>query len=253
MKLTTPILFVCYKRYEYVEKTLSKILEHNPNNLYISIDAPRTTNDVLDVNEVKLLIKKILLEKNFDEKNVQYKIEQENIGCELNILNSIDWVFKKENEVIIIEEDVLIGNNFFGFIINNKEKVISGEYTCISKVLYNSLLNIDSFQFNAHGWYINKDNWYNTFLIRNFKNNTDLIENIIKSVYKPSPDAYKAVKYTMEQHHFHWDEKFKWNIFLQNKKILYLPENSTEHIGIISTNKDDIFMVNDNNEIIKLM
>lgn len=252
MSLNVPILFICYKRFDYVKETLSKILEFKPNKLYISIDGSRDNNDIQDVIEVKKTIEELLGDNLFDRSNVYYKIEEENLGCEINIINSINWVFNKEEEVIIIEEDVLVTDEFIDFIIKEKDNVIKGEYVCISKILYDSL-GLDSFQFNAHGWYITKLNWVNTFSIQNIKKDNFMFEKIIKLIYKPSPDAYKALKYTLEQRHFHWDENFKHNIFLKNKKILYVPDNSTKHIGLISTNKDDKFTLNETNNIIKLI
>ena len=59
MSLNVPILFICYKRFDYVKETLSKILEFKPNKLYISIDGSRDNNDIQDVIEVKKTIEEL--------------------------------------------------------------------------------------------------------------------------------------------------------------------------------------------------
>lgn len=227
--LDIPILFICYKRHEYTNFVFNKILELKPKHLYVSIDGPRNESDVDDIDKVKNIV--------FNQPNTKYLIQDKNIGCERNILNSIDWIFSEHEEAIIIEEDVFFDNRFIEFIIENKHKVNQHDFLCISKLLYNSHKN-DVYQFNSHGWYINKENFYSTYEHIDFLNDNKKMERIIKELYRPSPDSYKALYYTLSKKSFHWDEHLKYNIYFKNKKILYFPDEYTAHIGINSTNKE---------------
>lgn len=229
--MDTPILFICYKRYNYVKKTLKKILDNKPKILYISIDGGKNSIDELEINKTINVINTLLLEFNYN--NVIFIKSNMNLGCDENIIISINKVFECENELIIIEDDILISKKFINFIENNKNKIINKDYICISNSASSSKIK-DGYQFNCHGWYITKNNWLNIFERINILENEELFETIIKYVYQPSFDSYEPLKYSLKKGTFYWDECFRYNIFIKNKKILYLPPYTTKHIGLIS-------------------
>lgn len=93
-----PILIVCYLRPEKLETLLSQ-LTSSTRKIYIYID--RANNRDLKINNQVFEV----AEKFKDSLNIKIYWEERNQGVGLGVPSALNWVFKFEDEVIILEDD----------------------------------------------------------------------------------------------------------------------------------------------------
>ena len=137
--MNVPVLLLLFNRPDFTNQLIEKLRIIKPSKIYINIDGPRKEN----LNE------KILCKKVFDEtKKIDWKTEKHinvsdyNKGCRKSVREAIDWVFSKEKQAIILEDDCIPSSAFFDFCTellikynnNNKIKVISGSNFQIKKI-----------------------------------------------------------------------------------------------------------------------
>lgn len=112
-KVDVPVLLIGFNRPDLIEQNLENLRQQHVQNLYITIDGPRTgrDDDFQKVEEVRSLVKAI----DFCP-NVHLKIREQNVGCEVNVSEGIAWVLEEEEYVIVLEDDVMAHESFFRFM-----------------------------------------------------------------------------------------------------------------------------------------
>ena len=113
----SPLLIICFNRPLKV-KNLIKIISQNSksfNKVYFKIDGPKNTQDKIKINQIISQIINLKKKKYF---KVFMKIEKKNQGLQKNIISGIDWAFKKNKELIILEDDNIPSPSFLSFVIN---------------------------------------------------------------------------------------------------------------------------------------
>lgn len=102
-----------FNRPDLTKVVLDKILEQNPQKLYVVADGPRKNrpDDVENSKRTRAL---------FD--NIPEHIEcirlfrDNNLGCKLSVSSGITWFFEQEEYGIILEDDCLPNDSFFPFV-----------------------------------------------------------------------------------------------------------------------------------------
>lgn len=120
--LNTPVVYIAFNRPEHTRVTFEIIKKIKPKTLFIVLDGPRINNKEDDKKCEK--VKEIVSEINW--KAEIYQIFSEiNLGCKKRITTGLDFVFKKVDKAIILEDDCLPNEDFFDFceiLLNKYEK-----------------------------------------------------------------------------------------------------------------------------------
>jgi hypothetical protein len=113
MNFEVPILLLGFNRPALFEKTLFRILQINPINLYISLDGPRLnkTDDIENCQKIKDLVASIDLPGCI----IHLKFSDINLGCKEAPKSAIDWFFSEVEYGIILEDDCFPSLSFFSF------------------------------------------------------------------------------------------------------------------------------------------
>ncbi len=112
MLFDIPILLIVFNRPSKTQKLFDVIKKIKPKNLYVSCDGPRN-NEPKDIKlcaEVKKIFTKIDWECNL---NTNYS--EKNKSCRINVIESINWFFSKQEKGIILEDDCIPDLTFFNF------------------------------------------------------------------------------------------------------------------------------------------
>lgn len=115
--LKTPVLLVGFNRPDTISPVFDRIAAARPTRLYVAIDGPRpdqanpsdTAEDTL-VEQVRQIVQQVDWPCQ-----AHYRFNETNLGAEVTISSAIDWVFEKEEYVIIIEDDIIAPLSFFRF------------------------------------------------------------------------------------------------------------------------------------------
>ncbi len=116
----TPILFIIFNRPELTKQVFQEIKKQKPKFLFIAADGPRK-HIKEDIN--KCMKTKELVLKGIDwDCEVKTLFREENLGCGKGVSLAIDWFFDHVEEGIILEDDCLPHESFFGYCESLLEK-----------------------------------------------------------------------------------------------------------------------------------
>lgn len=113
----TPILFTIFNRPDTTLLVFKQIRKAQPKKLYIAADGARTEKEAELCNETRKIVDLI----DWDC-SVEKLFQKDNLGCRKGMIKAITWFFDNEPEGIILEDDCLPSNSFFGFCSTLLEK-----------------------------------------------------------------------------------------------------------------------------------
>lgn len=186
----SPLLIICFNRPLKV-KNLIKIISQNSksfNKVYFKIDGPKNTQDKIKINQIISQIINLKKKKYF---KVFMKIEKNNQGLQKNIISGINWAFKKNKELIILEDDNIPSPSFFKFC--NKMLSLYRNNKNIMHISGTSFLKnrkIDDYYFSkildCVGWATWKSSWNK--LIKKFNLNEVLDKKQFKNYFNTNEE-----------------------------------------------------------------
>lgn len=177
MKKLAPILIIGFNRPTHFRKTLNALSKNElakKSTLFISIDGPRNERDEKSQKLIHKTIQKVY--GNFESINIIKN--RKNKGLALNITDSITEVLKKNNKIIVLEDDLITSKSFLRYMNNALDF-----YQNKKRVWHINAHNLTDFKdrrneiflwrfMNCWGWATWRDRW------ENFERNP---ESIIKS------------------------------------------------------------------------
>lgn len=111
--LNTAVLFLVFNRLESSKKVFQAIREAKPPRLYIAADGARAEREG-ETEKVQEL-------RNYLVSSVDWPCEVKtlfrdtNLGCKYAVSGAISWFFDHEEQGIILEDDCLPSQSFFGY------------------------------------------------------------------------------------------------------------------------------------------
>jgi hypothetical protein len=112
MGVCSPILFLVFNRPEQTARVFEAIRAARPERLYVAADGPRP--DRLGEAERCAQVRAIATAVDWPCQ-VQTLMRSENLGCGAAVSGAIDWIFSREEEAIILEDDCLPDASFFDY------------------------------------------------------------------------------------------------------------------------------------------
>ncbi len=108
----TPILFCIFNRPELTAQVFDAIRRRKPKTLLIAGDGPRTSHpeDAAKVEAAREIVSQIDWPCE-----VQTRFLSENLGCKHAMSSAISWAFEQTEQLIILEDDCLPDQSFFGY------------------------------------------------------------------------------------------------------------------------------------------
>lgn len=112
-KLIVPVVFCVFKRLDTTKEVFEKIRKAQPAKLYIISDAPR--------EQIAGEKEKVEAVRQYIDSHVDWKCEivrqyaEENMGCGKRLSSGISWVFEREEQAIILEDDCVPDDTFFRY------------------------------------------------------------------------------------------------------------------------------------------
>jgi len=110
--MNTAILFLVFNRPDTTSQVFEAIRKAKPPRLYVAADGPRLgrKEEIIKCKETRLIA------TNVDWPcTVITLFREENLGCKIAVSSAIDWFFEREEEGIILEDDILPSQTFFSF------------------------------------------------------------------------------------------------------------------------------------------
>jgi hypothetical protein len=111
MKL--PCLILAYSRVQGVKNLLDQCLSNGVSRIYVAIDGPRSEIDKINQRGIRELVDKY---SSTTDVPIRVWQREQNLGVAVAIITAIDWFFESEPQGIILEDDLLVGSDFFDFV-----------------------------------------------------------------------------------------------------------------------------------------
>lgn len=110
--MRSAVLFLVFNRPETTRQVFEAIRAAKPPRLYVAADGPRPSrpDDVRRCAEVRDIATRV--DWPCDVKTL---FRDQNLGCKIGVSEGINWFFEEEEEGIILEDDVLPLQSFFGY------------------------------------------------------------------------------------------------------------------------------------------
>lgn len=113
MRHKIPILILAYNRPDLVEQVMRVVQIYQPARIYLSCDGsrPYVQGDAEAVARTQQVLCQMV---NWDC-DVKYLFRDSNLGCAQGVYEAITWFFDNEEYGVILEDDVLVSQDFFKF------------------------------------------------------------------------------------------------------------------------------------------
>jgi hypothetical protein len=109
---TPPVLLLIFNRPELTEKVMEKIRRAEPGKLFVGADGPR--KDQSEDEKRCEQARRVATQVDWDcELHTQFR--NENLGCRKAVSSAITWFFNHVEEGVILEDDCVPSDSFFGF------------------------------------------------------------------------------------------------------------------------------------------
>ena len=110
--LNTAVLFLVFNRPDTTKQVFEAIRQAKPPRLFVAADGPRPNREgeAADVEQVRQIATAVDWPCE-----VKTLFREKNLGCKMAVSGGIDWFFQNEEHGIILEDDCLPNNDFFGF------------------------------------------------------------------------------------------------------------------------------------------
>ena len=102
----TPILLVIFNRPDLTQAVLKQIKRYEPTKLYIAADGPR--EGVPGEKELCQQTRNLVTSGVDWDCEIKTLFREQNLGCGVNVAQSISWFFSHEDMGVILEDDILV-------------------------------------------------------------------------------------------------------------------------------------------------
>lgn len=237
--IKTPVVLICFNRPNLTKKTFNQIKKNKPSKLFLIMDGPRYKNSQ-DIQNIKK-VRKIIEEINWKCK-IYKNFSKNNLGLKKRVVSGLNWVFKKVDKAIILEDDCYPSDSFFYFcetMLNFYKKnknigIITGNN------FQNKPVDNNSYYFSKYSHIWGWATWRRTWKLYN--DNDQKIQNFVKSSkFKKICKILDEQKYWIDMHHQiksgtlkSWAYYFLLNMWKNNYLTVTPNLNLIENLGINS-------------------
>lgn len=150
--ISVPVAFIIFRRPETTKRVFEEIRRAKPDKLYIIADGARPNVD--GEQELVDSTRKVVEIIDWDCEVVRV-YARENLGLRERVFTGLDEVFSREDRAIILEDDCLPSETFFGFTAELLEKYKTDERVAlVSGFNFAPRKKLESDYFFSHSTYI---------------------------------------------------------------------------------------------------
>lgn len=113
-----PVLILAYARDENVIALIDQITEQNTSHVYLSVDGAKNSKIATAQNRMISKSQEIVRRRGL-KLSVWHRLS--NLGVGASVPRGIDWFFSREDAGIILEDDLLVENDFFAYVTKSMD------------------------------------------------------------------------------------------------------------------------------------
>lgn len=242
--MKTPVLFLVFNRPDTSARVFAAIRTARPERLYVAADGPRAGRG----GEAELCAETRRIATAVDWPcEVKTLFRDANLGCGRAVSDAISWFFDNEPEGVILEDDCLPNQDFFGYCAELLER-----YRHEEKIMHIGGTNYQegvkrgqgSYYYSAYshvwGWASWRRAWQRYgFNVRNMP--ADKFEGVLKEYFsaKSERSYWRWIYNKMVQEQIDtWDYQWQFSIWLVKGVSVIPNSNLVSNIGNVGTHVD---------------
>lgn len=106
-----PVLLIFFNREDEVQQVIDAIRKYAPEKMYLASDGGRTEKEHQKVLRIREKVK-----QSIDwECQIKCLFSDKNLGCQWGPITAVNWIFENEDRCIILEDDCVPDDLFFGY------------------------------------------------------------------------------------------------------------------------------------------
>ena len=105
-----PVLLIVHRRVEETRRVFDAVAHARPRRLFVAADGPVSAADRAACEETRSVVRRI----DWDCE-VAYDFSETNLGPDARVISAVNWVFTAADSVVVLEDDCLPHERFFGF------------------------------------------------------------------------------------------------------------------------------------------
>lgn len=233
--IKTTVAIFAFNRPNHLLNCLNSIIKNpqtNKFNFVVFVDGPRNADDA------KLIKESINVAKQFTKSlNLNIIANEVNLGLSKSLISGIDKVFNSVDQIIVLEDDLIVGHNFLDFMISGLERYRqNSRVASIHGFTYDFLKQDASSYFirgaDCWGWATWKDRWETVEW-----DSRKLLERLIELNLISSFDLEGAYPYSnlLERQMLgkvdSWAIRWHASMFIQNRLTLFPSRSLVENKG----------------------
>lgn len=232
-----PIIIFCYNRLDSLKLLINSLLKNKEfleTELIIYSDAAKTSHDLKNVELVRAYV------DSMDIINRKTIIKREvNFGLAKNIINGVTEVINNFGKVIVLEDDLIVSENFLCYMnsalnfYKNREYIFSiSGYTAQLKSLKNYEKDTYlSYRPSSWGWATWKNKWDGIdWKIEHFNEfSKDRVE--VNRFNRGGIDMYRMLKHYMIGKNNSWAIRWAYAMYKKDKYAIYPKISKIQNIG----------------------
>ncbi len=163
MNIDAPVLLIFFNREDEVLKVIQAIRKCAPRKMYLASDGGRTKKEHEQIVELRRKVKEAI-----DwECQLNFLFSDKNLGCQWGPVTAVNWVFEKEEQCIILEDDCIPDISFFSYCDellkryakNDNVWMISGDNYLNDNTMFGQADYTFSLRTDTWGWATWKRAW----------------------------------------------------------------------------------------------
>lgn len=118
-----PVLLIFFNREDEVQQVIDAIRKYAPEKMYLASDGGRTEKEHQKVLRIREKVK-----QSIDwECQIKCLFSDKNLGCQWGPITAVNWIFENEDRCIILEDDCVPDDLFFGYCEQLLERYADNE------------------------------------------------------------------------------------------------------------------------------
>jgi hypothetical protein len=231
----TTVAIFAFNRPNHLLNCLNSIIKNPQSDKFdfvIFVDGPRNSDDAKYINE------SIQVAKNFAKYlNINVIANEVNLGLSKSLVSGINKVFNSADQIIVIEDDLIVGRNFLDFMMNGLERYRDDiQVASIHGFTYDFLKQDESSYFlqgaDCWGWATWKDRWESVEwdskkLLEDLRNLNLLRSFDLEGAYPYSRLLERQMLGKVDS----WAIRWHASMFIQGRFTLYPSKSLVENTG----------------------
>lgn len=231
-----PVAIIIFNRPSFVQKQYDVLQKIKPGELYIISDEAREGKT--DEKE-KVQSSRAIAENPGWECSIHLLYAEKNMGCDKRIKSGLDWLFSKVDYAIVLEDDCIPDQSFFGFCSEMLKRYKDDsriQYIAGSNQISAYPIEDTSYIFTYEAWTWGWASW-----ARAWNEQNEILEEykatkkkILSLKFLPISERIgklRTLRIYIKRGESPWDINFVWDALVKGKLSIVPKTNLVDHIG----------------------